>query len=55
VHGLHNSAELYDLVKLFGVGKRFVNALPARFENWLLVNGFRRTGNLVLGSRPRRS
>jgi hypothetical protein len=49
VHGLHDSTELYDFVKLFGVGERFVDALPARFENRLLVNGFRRMRNL----RPR--
>ena len=52
VHGLHDSTELYDLVELFGVSKRFVDALGARFENRLLVNGFRRTRNLLLGSRP---
>ena len=52
VHGLQDSTELYDLVELFGVGKRFVHALAARFENGLLVNGFRRTLNLLLGSRP---
>src|SRR5947209_2235387 len=52
VHGLHDSTELYDLVELFGVGKRFIDALPARSEISLLVNGFRRTGNLFLGSCP---
>src|ERR1700687_1196107 len=51
-HGIHDSAELYDLVELFGVGECFVDVLPARFENSLLVNGFRRTRNLLLGSRP---
>ena len=53
VHGLHDSAELYDLVELFGVGERFVHALAARFNNDLLVNGFRRMRNLILGSLPR--
>src|SRR5208282_1820186 len=52
VHGLHDSAELYDLVELLGVGKRFVDAVPARFENRLLVNGFRRTRNLLLDRGP---
>jgi hypothetical protein len=41
VHGLHDSAELYDLVELFGIDERFVDALPACFETRLLVNGFR--------------
>src|SRR5208282_3892103 len=52
VHGLHDSTELYHLVELFGVGERFVNALPARFEDRFLVNGFRRMRNPVLGFRP---
>src|ERR1700726_2764784 len=52
VHGLHDSTELYDLVELFGVGKRFVDALPARRENSLLVNGVRRMRNPILCSRP---
>ena len=51
VHGLHDSTELYDFVELFGVGKRFVDAFPARFENRLLMDGFRRARNL-LSSRP---
>src|SRR3981081_1187540 len=51
-HGLHDSTELYDLVELFGVGERFVDARPARFENRLLVNGFCRTRKLLLGSPP---
>src|ERR1700735_2191357 len=52
VHGLHDPAELYDLVELFGVGERFVHALAARFDNGLLVNGFRGMRNFILGSRP---
>src|SRR6266436_7955707 len=52
VHGLHDSTELYDLVELFGVGKRFVDTLPARLENGLLVNRLRRARNLLLGARP---
>ncbi len=51
-HGLHDATELYDLVELFGVGQRFVDALPACFENSLLVYRFRRMRNLVLGCRP---
>jgi hypothetical protein len=43
---------LNDLIELFGVGERFVDALPARFESDLLVNGFRRPRNLLAGCRP---
>src|ERR1700679_3861143 len=52
MHGLHHSTELYDLAELFGLGKRFVDDLPARFENGHLVNGFLRMRNLLLGCRP---
>lgn len=51
VHGLHDSTELYDLLKLIGVGERFVDALSARLENSLFVNGFLRTRNLLFDSR----
>src|SRR4029077_9141646 len=51
VHCLHDATDLYDLVELFGVSKRFVDALPARFENRLLMNGFRSVRNLLLGPR----
>src|SRR5258708_30655449 len=51
-HGLHDSADLYDFVELFGVRECFVDALPARFENSVLLNRFRRTRNLLLGSSP---
>jgi len=50
--GLHHFTELYDLVELFGVGERFVDALSVRFESNFLVNGFRRTRNLLLGPCP---
>src|SRR5580693_1121679 len=52
MHGLHDSTELDHLVELFGVGERVVNALPAGFENRLLMNGFRRTRNLLIGVGP---
>src|ERR1700728_3554132 len=52
VHGLHGSTELYDFVELFGVSERFVDAFPGGFESSLLVNGFRRMRNLIVGSRP---
>lgn len=52
VHGLHDSTELYDFVELFRSSQHFVNARPARLENRLLVNGFCRMRNLILGSRP---
>ena len=38
VHRLHDSTELYDFVGLFRVSERFVDELPVRFENRLLVN-----------------
>lgn len=40
--GLHGRTELRYLIELFGVGERFIDALPARFENNFLVNGFAR-------------
>jgi hypothetical protein len=49
VHGLQDPAEPYDLFEPFVIGERLINALPARFENRLLMNGFRTTRNLVLG------
>src|SRR5260370_1092894 len=52
VHGLHDPTELYDLVELFGVDERFVDAFSARFENRFLVNGFRRARDPLLVSRP---
>ena len=52
VHGLHSAAQLYDLVELFGVAKHIVNALAARGENRLLVNGVSCMRNSVIGSRP---
>ena len=53
VHGLHDSAEFYDLVELFGVGERLVDAIWTRFEDRLLVNGFRRAGDFIFSSSPR--
>src|ERR1700677_2094440 len=52
VHGLHGATQLYDLVELFGVGKCIVDALTARCENRLLVNGVGCMRNPVLCSRP---
>jgi hypothetical protein len=52
VHGLHDSAEFYDLVELFGVGERLVDALSAGLEDRFLMNGFRRAGDLLLNLRP---
>src|SRR5882724_10789314 len=52
MHRLQGSAELYDASKLFGIGKSFVDAPRARFENGLLVNGLRRARYPILGSRP---
>jgi len=48
----HGSAEVYDFVELFCVGKRFIHALPARLENRFLMNRFRRARNVLLRSRP---
>src|SRR2546425_2336784 len=53
-HGLHDSSKLDDLVEPFGLGERFVDALAARDENSLLVNGFRRMRNLLVPGRSRR-
>ncbi len=39
VHGLHDSAELDDLVELFRVHERFVDAAAAGFEDRLLMDG----------------
>src|SRR5580693_1305076 len=38
VHRLYDPTELYYLVELFRVNERFVDELPVRFENRLLVN-----------------
>src|SRR5260370_40150195 len=48
----HGSAEVYDFVELFCVGERLIHALPALLEKNLLVDGFRRPGSFLLGSRP---
>src|SRR5260370_4846596 len=48
----HGSAEVYHFVELFCVGERLIHALPARLEKNLLVDGFRRPGNFLVGSRP---
>ncbi len=50
--GLHSCTEQHHLVELFRVCECFINALPARLENGLLVNGFRRMRNLLHGLRP---
>jgi hypothetical protein len=50
--GFHGLTELHDLVALIGVGERFIDTLSPRFENRLVVNGFRRRRNLLLGPRP---
>jgi len=51
-HGLHHSAQLDDLIELFGVHKASYTRFPAGFEQRLLVNRFRGMGNLLSGARP---
>jgi hypothetical protein len=49
---LPGSNDLCDLVELPGVCKRFVDTIPARFENGFLMNGFSRAGNFLPACRP---
>src|ERR1700675_585716 len=50
--GLQDATELNDLLELLRFRKRFIDALAAGFENWFLVNGFRRMRNFFFGCRP---
>ena len=52
--GLHGCTELRHIVELFRVGECIIDTFAAGFENWLLVNGFPRTSNLLFISCPSR-
>src|ERR1700726_3368077 len=45
--GILGCTDLSDFVELLRINERFVDTIPARFEDGLLMNGFRRTGNLL--------
>jgi hypothetical protein len=49
---LHGPTELNDFVKLSDVRERLIDTLTARLKHGLLMNGFRRMGNAVLGPSP---
>src|SRR5215467_13575649 len=38
--GLHGHAKVHDSVKLSGFGERFIDTLPARFKDGLLMDRF---------------
>src|SRR5258708_6305152 len=50
--GLHGPTELHDFVKLSGVGECFIDTLAACLEDGLLMDRFRRMGNVILGPSP---
>ena len=53
VRTFHRAAEQFDLLKLFCVEQRVVEALRTGFENGFLMNGFGVVRETVVGRRPR--
>src|SRR5579863_529738 len=52
LHRLHHSAEFYDFVEVCGLGERLIDARGARFDDRLLMNGFRGVGDFPFRLRP---